>query len=295
MNSVTSHHETNGHEEDTQILVGRGVEAIEQTARVNRKRFLWTWALLGGLAFMLSLALFLSIDTAADQNDLAREQSDLAKKQAQTAQDTSNQTLAYLRGEQGIPGVPGSSGVEGTPGLPGSQGEKGPEGPPGPKGDTGASGAVGAVGTVGAQGQPGTQGQSGAAGEAGATGEAGAKGATGAKGEKGEKGDTGAQGAQGPVGPQGPQGKSGLTNLVAAFAVSATNPDDVKSANAVCPPGSTVVSGGYILQAPASVNITVSATGNNGWLINAVETVPVETDWSVQAVALCTPAVVTPL
>ena len=80
----------------------------------QRRRFLWTWVLLGALAFVVGASLWLSIQTAADQ-------SELSLSAAKDAQQTSDDTVAYLRGEQGIPGVPGESGVDGTPGLPGSR------------------------------------------------------------------------------------------------------------------------------------------------------------------------------
>jgi hypothetical protein len=51
-----------------------------------------------------------------------------------------------------------------------------------------------------------------------------------------------------------------------------------------------VISGGFILLGPPSINITLSATANNGWLINAQETTPLATDWAIQAVALCAPS-----
>jgi hypothetical protein len=38
---------------------------------------------------------------------------------------------------------------------------------------------------------------------------------------------------------------------------------------------------------PPTITVTLSATANNGWLINAQETTPIDTDWAVQAVALC--------
>ena len=66
---------------------------------------------------------------------------------ATAAKTQSEETVAYLRGDQGIPGVPGANGQDGTPGQPSSQ--PGPPGTAGAKGDTGAAGQAGTPGTTG--------------------------------------------------------------------------------------------------------------------------------------------------
>src|SRR5207344_3418634 len=106
MSTLLPHNE-NGHD-DAAVLVTRGVDAIRKAAEDNRRRFLWTWLAMGLLASLIGLTLWLSIRTADSQTELAQ-------KTANQAKQTSDETLAYLRGEQGIPGVPGASGVDGTP------------------------------------------------------------------------------------------------------------------------------------------------------------------------------------
>ena len=263
--------------------LGKGTEHV---LGYSRKRFLATWLAVALLALLVGIALFLSAtasDDAKEASSDAQHASDLALKQ-------SDQTLAYLRGEQGIPGVPGSNGEDGTPGLPGSGGEPGERGPAGPRGEPGAEGSPGPMGSPGPTGPTGATGLTGAAGTegaTGATGEPGPQGDAGPQGAKGATGDPGPAGVTGAQGPQGPAGPPGPVNIRAAAAISATSPADVKSATAVCPAGTVVISGGYIIQGPSSVNVTVEATASNGWFVNAVETVPVATDWAVQALALC--------
>jgi len=260
-------------------------EQNEEVLGYSRKRFLGTWLAIALLAIMICVLAATSLKSAStnlDQNeDIAR----VAHLSAEKANQSTDDITAYLRGEQGIPGVPGANGVDGTPGQPSSQ--PGPEGPKGDKGDAGTAGPSGAMGTAGPAGPLGGIGPTGAPGKNGEQGAQGESGTQGNQGPKGDKGDAGPQGEQGPPGPAGPQGPSSRATIVSAFAVSANNPNDVKSANAVCPAGSVVISGGYIISGPSSINITVSATAQNGWLINAVETVPVATDWSVQALSLC--------
>src|SRR4029077_13613860 len=140
---------SNGHD-DTTVLVARGVTAIERAARDDHRRFIWTWAALALLTVVIAVLFLITIHTAGNQNDLAQATADQAK-------ETSDETVAYLRGEQGIPGVPGKNGV-GTPGQPGATGEVGPVGPAGPKGERGPAGSQGSVGPAGAPGPQGTPG-----------------------------------------------------------------------------------------------------------------------------------------
>ena len=105
-----------------------------ETLRYARLRFLGTWLCLGLLAMLTGLAIVLATETAKTNleqtNDIARVSSDTAD----AAKKQSEDTVAYLRGEQGIPGVPGANGKNGTPGQPSSE--------PGPKGEPGREGAA---------------------------------------------------------------------------------------------------------------------------------------------------------
>jgi hypothetical protein len=184
----------------------------------ERHRFLWTWAAVGALAFVVGGSLYLSIRTAADQADLAQTTADAAVK-------TSDGTVAYLRGEQGIPGVPGSDGVEGTPGLPGTmgeQGERGPTGPRGPKGAKGDTGDAGPSGPAGPSGSEGSSGPTGASGEPGATGPDGSNGLDGVPGPAGVPGASGSPGPAGPSGAPGPTCPGGTTLQQITIPVSGT-------------------------------------------------------------------------
>jgi hypothetical protein len=274
--------------EDFDKLADLASDNATSALQWTRKRFLLTWFVGALLALATGISLWQANEASNDADDAAA-----------LAAEKSDHVVAYMRGEQGITGVPGANGEDGSPGLPGSSGapgEEGPEGPAGPagaKGETGAAGPAGQNGATGSPGLTGAQGENGAQGAQGETGTKGDKGSTGNTGDKGEtgargdKGDTGAQGDPGAVGAQGPQGPPGPANIRAAFAVSDSNPNDVKSANAVCPNGTAVISGGYTLQGPASISITVVATQNNGWFVQAQETDPVLTDWSLAVFALC--------
>ena len=101
------------------------LEEISQNTRealhYARMRFLGTWVVVALLAILTGLAITLTVETAKTNlkqtDDIARVSSttaDAAKKQ-------SEDTVAYLKGEQGIPGVPGANGQDGTPGQPSSQ------------------------------------------------------------------------------------------------------------------------------------------------------------------------------
>jgi hypothetical protein len=260
-------------------------------AAAERRRFLWTWLLLGALAFVVGASLWLTIQTAADQNDLS-----LAA--AEDAQQTSDDTVAYLRGEQGIAGVPGANGVDGTPGLPGT-GEPGEPGTPGAAGEKGAAGDPGPAGEPGAQGPTGTAGV-GTTGPPGVPGEPGAQGGPGPGGEAGTagpKGEPGANGAAGPAGPQGPAGPSGPAGPAApavvpttAAGASANDPNSPKTATATCPDGKRVTGGGYAL-VPNDPGIILTASapvGVTGWSATATElSLPAATNWQLLVFAVC--------
>lgn len=281
-------------------LFAEGQALQKQIQDINRRRFLGTWMAITVLALLTALAVFLSVHGQAQDSEqtqdiarLASAQSRVANTQAKAAKEQSNDIVKYLRGEQGINGVPGSNGVNGTPGLPGNPGDQGD------KGDTGATGSRGDAGPPGDPGALGSEGPPGPSGSPGTTGSQGSTGATGDPGSKGEKGETGARGAQGPqgeTGPPGPQGlqgppgangSAGTFSTQAAFAISPSNPNDVKAATAVCPAGTSVISGGFLIQGPASINVTLEQTQNNGWFVQAQETTPVLTDWAISVFALC--------
>jgi Collagen triple helix repeat (20 copies) len=249
------------------------------TLHYSRSRLLGTWLAVALLAILTCIALIALDNNAATDLKQTDDIAQLANSTANQADADTDDITAYLRGEQGIPGVPGANGVDGTPGQPSSE-----PGPPGRQGEKGDPGATGPSGAAGPQGLAGSAGPLGPAGDPGANGEAGAQGEKGATGDKGDAGPAGPPGAQGPQGPRGP---SGMATFEAAFAVSASNPNDVKSANAICPAGTTVISGGFIIQGPGSVNVTLESTAQNGWLVNAQETAPLATDWAIQAIALC--------
>ena len=232
---VSSPPEHNGHD-DTTLLVTRGVDAIHKAARQNHRRFIYTWLLLGLLTVVIAILFLITIHTAVAQNDLAQATADSAKK-------TSDDTLKYLQGEQGLPGVPGSNGVDGTPGLPGSVGETGPPGPAGPKGDTGPkgdAGSVGATGPVGAAGAPGVgaPGPQGPAGQRGATGTARRQGEHGCHRASGRGGGEGRDGCDGPGRTDGPcrPGPAAPTTTI-AIGASANDTAPTKQVTAVCSAG----------------------------------------------------------
>ena len=81
-------------------------EATQDTVAYSRKRFLWTWLVLGLLAFFIGLSLFLGIRNAQDQ-------ADLAKAKAASAKQQSDDIVGFLKGDNGLPGVPGPR-VKGT-------------------------------------------------------------------------------------------------------------------------------------------------------------------------------------
>src|SRR6478672_10391683 len=179
--------------EPTQDPADRILEEIgkqgKATLHYSRTRLLATWLAIGLLAMLTGIALWLAIENASTNLEQTDDIAKVANKTADSAKKQSDQTVAYMKGEQGIPGVPGSNGVDGTPGLPGGGGAPGEQGAQGPKGETGPQGPQGQQGLAGI---PGTGGE-GTPGPVGPTGPAGAKGATGDKGAIGEKGDTGAK------------------------------------------------------------------------------------------------------
>ena len=270
-------------------LLGRVTEGNESTLRYSRQRFLGTWLALAGLALLASLALWLGIDASHQAEQLA----DQADVKASDAQQSTDDVVKFLRGEQGIPGVPGADGEDGTPGQPGSagsgaagpsgqQGDRGPQGPPGPVGQAG----VGATGTTGLPGEQGGTGAQGPAGAKGDTGPAGPRGETGARGQAGQNGQDGTNGADGAVGPQGPVGPPRQFSVVTA--TSESSPFEPKTVQVSCATGQ-VVGGGYTTAPQTALRLVASwPQGPVTWTI-IVENAefPPDVAWSVTAWAVC--------
>jgi hypothetical protein len=205
-------------------LLDKVLENTKQVLGFMRRRFLWTWLAISLLALLTAFSLILSTRTAETNLEQTDDIAHVASATANQAKKQSDTTVAYLKGEQGIPGVPGSNGVDGAPGQPGA-GHPGPQGPKGDKGNPGQAGPTGPAGPSGApgiEGPAGTVGQSGPPGETGPAGTNGERGLTGSQGAKGDAGAagaagmTGSQGPMGPVGPAGPAGPAGPQGPVGA-------------------------------------------------------------------------------
>jgi hypothetical protein len=104
----------------------------------------------------------------------------------------------------------------------------------------------------------------------------------------------GAKGPAGPAGPPGPPGSpatvyqlalKGLTSVTGPTAV--VQPGAVKSATALCPPGSRAVSGGGS-GGVADINISEMQHGHVGWFIVVVNRTPIRE--FIHAEAQCSPA-----
>jgi hypothetical protein len=291
-------------------LLDKIIDSTRNVVHYMRQRFLWTWFAIGLLAILTSFALILATRTAETNLKQTDDIAKIANTTADSAKAQSDQTTAYLKGEQGIPGVPGANGVDGTPGQPssvagppgpagpkGSDGSAGSTGPPGSTGSAGPMGPTGAFGAIGPVGPTGATGEAGPAGEKGATGVPGATGAQGDTGTQGNKGDTGAQGPkgdvgpQGPAGPVGPQGPVGAAPTITTATVAASSPNDAspqKNVTATCATGK-VTGGGYaILPATSEIVPTTSSTNGNGWQVTANASSSFTGTWQVLALATCT-------
>jgi hypothetical protein len=110
---------------------------------------------------------------------------------------------------------------------------------------------------------------------------AGAK--RGLKGNRGPAGAPGAPGAQGAQGPQGPIGP-GLTGMHYVTATATAPPFTVGSANAQCPSGEFVISGGG--GTDAGILFFTRAFAPQGWLVSAFNDNPTVTA-NVHSQALC--------
>ena len=273
-------------------LAARLAAASAQTLHYSRKRFLWTWLALGLLALAIAILFLVWNEQANTDEDQTRDIAELSQEKAESAQKDTDAIGAYLRGDQGLPGVPGADGEDGTPGLPGTgemgaPGGRGPAGPVGPAGPAGPPGPQGPPGAVtSAAATPGLPGPAGPKGDTGPQGNAGETGARGAAGENGQDGAAGANGADGAVGPQGPAGPP--TTFQTAFATTASNTATPKNQNATCPAGTRIVGGGFSVDPPDGVRVTVSLPfGSTVWNVQA-QNVTAPGAWSLTAWAVCT-------
>lgn len=279
---------------DQDKLLAKLGEQNEKILRYSRLRFIGTWAWMGLIALLAAIAIWAAVRNAKTDikqtDDIAR----VAQETAESADASTEDITAYLRGEQGIPGVPGANGVDGTPGQPSSQ--PGPRGDKGDTGDAGSTGPPGTAGTAGPTGPTGPQGALGSLGPVGPMGPAGSDASQqGPQGPQGVKGDEGARGAEGPTGPMGAQGPQGPPGAVPPLATSvavgqsANNPDTPKTAVATCPTG-RATGGGYAI-VPSDPGLIVTASspvGNNAWNATVEElSLPADTSWQVLVFAIC--------
>lgn len=281
---------------------GQMVDQIEKgnkhILQYSRLRFLATWLAVACLAIMTCAALVSASRNAQTDIEQTDDIARVANTTAESAEQDTDDIVAYMRGEQGIPGVPGSNGTDGSPGLPGGSGEPGPEGPKGDKGDTGPAGTSGTPGSMGASGSAGPIGPNGPQGPFGDIGPVGPTGEAGPKGEKGDKGDEGARGNEGPSGPVGAQGPAGPAGASAppfqitttiAIGQSANDTTAHKTANATCASGRA--SGGGFAIVPSDPGIIPTASspvGTNGWSATAdVLSLPPGTNWQLLVFVTC--------
>ena len=114
----------------------------------------------------------------------------------------------------------------------------------------------------------------------------GPQGPRGATGPKGATGATGATGAKGATGPKGSFAAVGSFASAPTFLCSfETGSCAVGSARAECPPGTSVIGGGYT-GAGIVTTVTYSAPSGNGWGIVAINLDEVSVP-SLRAVAQC--------
>lgn len=120
----------------------------------------------------------------------------------------------------------------------------------------------------------------------GPRGRQGPRGPRGPQGPTGPKGATGATGATGAPGPAGTFGNITSTSSVGTYLCSyETGVCAVGSTRAECPPGTTLVGGGYS-GAGLVTTVTYNAPSGNGWGIVAInlDEIPVS---GLKAVAQC--------
>ncbi|WP_053227821.1 collagen-like protein [Solirubrobacter soli] len=185
-----------------------------------------------------------------------------------------------------------ASARNGMTGPAGPAGATGPAGPAGPKGDPGTN-VLGSPG-AGAKGDKGDPGEQGPKGDTGAAGAAGAK---GDKGDPGAKGDKGDPGVQGPKGDPGAGGVANVTRVVGDVVPNGSSDDEwLADAEAVCPDGQTVVSGGFFQNVVSLGEVYYNAPDqeNGAWLVSGVNWAdpdnPELADGSLLAIAYCVPS-----
>jgi hypothetical protein len=146
---------------------------------------------------------------------------------------------------------------------------------------TGPAGAKGNTGAQGPQGLPGTQ---------------GLPGAIGPKGDTGPQGIPGVAGAKGDTGPQGASGPAGLSGYERVDVLSSYDSNTSKFIIATCPAGKHLLSGGAEIYPGSAyqidslkVALTLSApiSGSEMWIARAVEMVPEDVAWTLEAYAIC--------
>lgn len=167
----------------------------------------------------------------------------------------------------------------------------------GPTGEKGPTGDKGLTGDKGPQGDPGVAGDKGPMGDQGLQGDKGLK---GDPGDKGQTGDQGPAGDKGPVGDKGPQGDpgptgGGLAGYERIQEISARDSTSPRVAIARCPLGKHVTGGGYAVSVTpldedriaVSMNRPFSDSGDDIWIVRAVESGDITSDWSLLAYAIC--------
>lgn len=162
---------------------------------------------------------------------------------------------------------------------------------------TGPVGATGPRGLEGVQGPQGARGATGPQGEQGEPGNAGLRGSDGTDGRDGQDGRDGRDSTvPGPKGDTGPAGPSGVSGIHPARTAVVQLGDQ---ATQTCPPGETVISGGYELRPMTQgdplpdVQVVASmptddphgGTAGNTWYVRVKTPEPIE----ISIVAYCAP------
>jgi hypothetical protein len=138
------------------------------------------------------------------------------------------------------------------------------------------------------------------------TGPQGPQGPQGLKGDKGDTGETGPQGPQGESGPQGergPQGEQGLPGRTVpdtdsfhiprfVFAEKEIGGNSEGEVIADCPPGETVMGGGFTNMGDLNILASEPTTGGGGWRVYAKNHRILPGTWSFGAWAICANRVV---
>ena len=143
------------------------------------------------------------------------------------------------------------------------------------------------------------KGEKGDVGPQGPKGEQGPKGDTGLKGPAGPQGEPGEQGEKGNTGPQGAPGSAGSLGVEVVTDKTASNGEDWKSIQVLCPSGKTALGGGAHIAATSAVgdpdiviegSIPVLDANNKpeGWVGRAYESnTNTATSWYVEVYAIC--------